>query len=137
MSQFVDTNVFVRFITEDDPDKAQRSLHLFQRANRGDLELATSEAVVAEIVYVLASPVIYGFHREEIADRLGAVLVGNGIRLDHKEVVLNALHRYGESRLAFIDCLCIEHVKRAEYQGAIFSYDRDLDRIPGIIRLEP
>lgn len=137
MSEFVDTNIFVRLLTGDDAEKSARSLELFQRANRGEIELATSEAVVAEVVYVLASPAIFRTPRGEIATRLGALLVGNGIRLEHKDIVLDALQQYGESNLHFIDCLCVAHARRDPFQGKIYSYDRGLDRVPGIRRLEP
>jgi len=33
VSEFVDTNVFVRLLTRDDTEKASRSFDLFQRAN--------------------------------------------------------------------------------------------------------
>lgn len=137
LSEFVDTNIFVRLLSRDDPEKAERSLDLFRRANRGEIELATSEAVVAEVIYVLASPQIYRTPRIEIAARLGALLAGGGLRLEHKDVVLEALQQYGDTNLSFIDCLCVAHARRPPFMGAIYSYDRGLDRLAGIRRLEP
>ena len=136
MSEFVDANIFVRLLTRDDPQQSRRSLALFQRAERGEVELMTSEAVVAEVVYVLASPVLYATPRPEVAARLGAALVNKDLRLDHKESVLLALDRYGTTNLHFADCLCVEHAQREALTG-IYSYDQDLDRVPGVRRLEP
>jgi len=99
--------------------------------------LRTSEAVVAEVVYVLASPVMYGTPRSVISSRLGALLSGNSLRLDHKDAVLDALQWYGESNFHFVDCLCVAHAGREPLTGSIYSYDRGFDRIPGIRRLEP
>lgn len=99
--------------------------------------MATSEAVVAEVVYVLASPGIYGISRQFMAERLGALLAGNGLRIEHKVAILEALQMYGETDLSFVDCLCAAHAKRAPYSGAIYSYDRGLDRVPGVRCLEP
>jgi predicted nucleic acid-binding protein len=137
VSEIVDTHVFVRLLTQDDPMKATRCLELLQRANRGKSDLATSEAVIAETVYVLASRRLYGLPREEIAVRLGAVLAGSRLRLDHKDAVLEALQLYGSTHLHFVDCLCVAHARQEAFPHAVYSYDQDLDSIAGIRRLEP
>jgi predicted nucleic acid-binding protein len=137
VSGFIDANIFVRLVTQDDPDEAMRCLELLERANRGEIELVTSEAVIAETIFVLASPRLYGRPREEITSRLGAVLTGSRLRLDHKETVLGALELYGSTRLHFVDCLCVAHARRPAVPHAVYSYDRGLDGIPDIPRLEP
>ncbi len=53
--RWLDTNIVLRFLTNDDPAKARACLELFQRVQRGDEELATSETIVAEVTYVLTS----------------------------------------------------------------------------------
>lgn len=136
MSEFIDTNVFIRLLIGDDPEKEERCLSLFQRARRGDITLATSETIVAEIVYVLSSWSTYRLPRERIAAALQPVLAIPGLRLEHKDSVLQALVLWEESTLDFEDCLAIEHVRRMGLDG-IYSYDRGLDRIPGVRRLEP
>ena len=137
MSEFVDTNIFVRLLTRDDLEKAERCLALFERANQGELQLVTSEAVIAETVYVLASPGIYGTPREAISISLSTLIAQSGLRLDHKEAILEALELYGSTRLHFIDCLCVAHTRREGPPQLVYSYDRELDRIPGIQRREP
>jgi predicted nucleic acid-binding protein len=136
MSEFVDTNVFLRLLTGDDPRKAARCLALFQRAQQGDVELVTSESVVAEVVFVLASPANYRMLRPTIASALRPLLRNPGLRIDHKGSVIQALDRWEQSRLDFEDCLSVEYVRRLQL-AAIYSYDRDFDRVPGLTRLEP
>ena len=46
-SLFVDTNVFLRFLTNDDPAKAKRAEILFRDALRGKVKLVTSLLVIA------------------------------------------------------------------------------------------
>ena len=58
LGEFVDTNVFIRLLARDDPEKTRRCLALLQRAERGEAQLVTSESVVAEVVYVLSSPAL-------------------------------------------------------------------------------
>lgn len=49
---FVDTNIFVRYLTKDDPAKAQACYELFKQAAANQITLTTTEAVIAEIVYL-------------------------------------------------------------------------------------
>lgn len=137
MSGFVDTNFFVRLLVQVDREAAQRCFALLQRAERGEVELVTSEAVIAQTVYVLSSPCLYGVPRQEISARFGSVLSGSRVRLVGREAVLNALELYGASNLSFIDCLCVMHARRETPPHGLYSFDRELDRVPGIRRLEP
>ena len=137
MSGFIDTNVLVRLLTQDDRDKSERCSELFRRANRGAVELATSEAVLAETVFVLSSPRLYAMSREAIALLLGSLLAGSRLVLDHKNAVLSALELYGRTDLHFVDCLAVAHAHRAEAPHTVYSYDRELDDVPGIQRREP
>ena len=43
-------NVFLRFLTNDDPAKAKKAEALFRNAIQGHITLATSLLVVAEII---------------------------------------------------------------------------------------
>jgi uncharacterized protein len=136
VSEFVDTNIFLRLLTRDDPRKAARCLGLFQRAQRGEVSLVTSESIIAEITFVLSSKATYRLPRVTVATALRPVLANPGLRVDHKGAVLRALDIWEGSNLDFEDCLSVEHVRRADLAG-IYSYDRDFDRVPDIRRLEP
>lgn len=136
MTALVDANIFVRLLTGDDPDKAARCLALFRRARLGEIKLATSESIIAEVTYVLTSPRSYRLPRADVAAALRPLLIDPGLQIDHKLVVLSAVDVWGASRLDFADCLSAARIRHASLDG-IYSYDRDFDRIPGIRRLEP
>jgi predicted nucleic-acid-binding protein len=103
VSDFVDTNVFIRLLTRDDLAKAQRCAALFRRARQGTARLVTSESVVAEIVYVLSSRATYQMARADIVTLLRPLLRIRSLRLEHKRSVLRALDRYATSSLDFED----------------------------------
>jgi predicted nucleic acid-binding protein len=136
VTEFVDANIFVRFLTGDDLAKAARCHELFERARRGEVSLFTSESVIAEITYVLSSPRTYGFSRASVAVALRPLIADPGIQIDHKETVLRAIALWGDSNFDLADCLSVEHVRRTGCDG-IYSYDRDFDRVAGVRRLEP
>lgn len=126
----------MRLLSADDPEKQERTLDLFERAQSGEIDLLTSEAIVAETVFVLTSARLYAASRETVAQSLLALLSIQSVHMDNKEVILAALQRFGASRFAFADCLCIEHARRRT-AGMVFTYDRGFDRVPDIRRLEP
>jgi predicted nucleic acid-binding protein len=136
MSAFVNANVLIRLLTQDDPAKARSSCRLLNRARRGEVELHLGEAIIAEGVFVLSSPRLYAQPRTEIAYALQPVLENRGRRLDHKQSVLAASRRWAASALDFPDCVAIEHALR-EDGGAIYSYDDDFNGIPGVTRHLP
>lgn len=136
--KFVDTNVFLRFLTRDDETKAEACLRLFQRLDAGLDEATTCEAVLAEVVYVLSSRgSAYNLPAEEIAARLRPLLSARGLKLPNKRMYLRALDLYETySPLDFEDALAVAHMERQKI-SAIVSYDRDFDRVTQVSREEP
>ncbi|MCL4488795.1 MAG: type II toxin-antitoxin system VapC family toxin [Chloroflexi bacterium] len=134
--RFVDTNVFLRHLTGDDPKKARACFELFQRAQRKEVTLTTSEAVIAEIVYVLSSKQVYALTREEIRARLYPLLSLPGLRLTHRKAYLRALDLYVSYPLDFEDAILAAQMERQKVRE-VYSYDREFDRVPSIERLEP
>jgi predicted nucleic acid-binding protein len=135
--KFLDTNIFLRYLVRDDPVKARATRALFQRIRRGAEIGATSEAVVAEIVYVLSSPRWYRFTHADISARLRPLIALRGVRMSHKRTVLHALNVYAaHAFLDFEDALTVAHMKRLGITE-VLSYDSDFDRIDSTQRIEP
>lgn len=136
VERFLDTNIFIRYFTKDDPVKAARCFELIQRLKRGEERATTSESVLAEVVYVLSSKRHYGLPRDVIRKHLGPVIELRGLRLSSKTLYLRALELYVAHEIDFEDALTATHV---ELQGlkAVLSYDRGFDEIVGDAREEP
>ncbi len=134
--RFVDTNVFLRYFTRDDPDKAQRCYELFQRVKSGAEQVTTSESIIAEVVYVLASPRQYAVPRTDIRALLLSMLTLKGMRLSNRRLYVRALDVYAEHGIDFEDALTVAHVERQRLD-AVLSYDRDFDQVGGVTREEP
>jgi predicted nucleic acid-binding protein len=136
--QFVDTNIFIRYLTKDDPQKAAACYHLFERAKRNEVELTTSEAVLAEIVFILSSKRLYNLARQDIRIRLYSLLSLPGLKLPNRRQYLRALELYSNNPIDFEDALSVATMERQKIDE-IYSYDKDFDRIKNsaIVRLEP
>jgi uncharacterized protein len=133
---FLDTNIFLRYLTGDNPDQAARAFALLQRVEQGAQRATTTEAVLTEIVYVLASKRLYAVPRGTIRQRLHDLLDLRGLRLRDKTVYRRALDLYASTTLDFEDCII---VARMEHDGitALASFDRGFDVIPSVTRVEP
>lgn len=129
-SLFVDTNVFLRFLTNDDPAKAKRAETLFRDALRGKVKLATSLLVIAEIVWTLES--FYKLEKPDIAEKVEKILNTPNLHCPEAPLLFMALDIYVHANIDFVDAYNAFHMKE---QGLteILTYDRKhFTRIPWV-----
>jgi predicted nucleic-acid-binding protein len=98
---FVDTNVLLRFLTNDVPEQAAAAEALFQRAAIGELGLITNSMVLAELVWVLES--YYHLLRPEVRERVLAVVHMEGLTLPDADLVSDAMFTYEVCKVDFVD----------------------------------
>ena len=130
MSAFLDTNVVIHHLTSDPPDQATGAT----AALRGAERLLLVDLVVAEIVFVLES--VYEVGRGRIAQLVRSLLAFPAVSVGDAQVLLRSLEIYEHHRLHFAEAYL---AACAELSGAgrVLSFDRALDRIGSIERLEP
>lgn len=133
---FVDTNIFIRYFTADDPQKEKASFHLFEKARNNTITLTTSESILAEVVFVLSSRNLYNVSRTEIHTLLSGILALSGLRLPHRAQYQRALDLYVSYPLDFEDALMVAQMERQKVK-VVYSYDQDFDRIESVKRIEP
>jgi len=132
---FVDTNLFIRYLTNDDIEKANRVEELLDRAALGKVRLITCEVVLAEVVWVLES--YYNLNNAQIADHLEAILATPGLNVLNGKVVEKAIEYYQNENIDFIDAYIVSLMNRLNI-SSIYSFDKKhLKRIKSIKRLEP
>lgn len=118
---FVDTNVFLRFLTNDDPAKAKRAEALFRSAVEGRAELRTSLLVIAEMVWTLES--FYGLEKPDVADKVAVILNTPHLACPEARVIRPALDLYVRENIDFIDAYHAFSLKD-EGLGRIATFDR-------------
>ncbi len=134
-SCFVDTNLFIRYLTNDDPAKAERVERRLREAAVGKVRLVTAEMVIAEIVWVLESS--YGLKSAEVAPLVRAILATPGLDVLNAPLVARALEHYEAHNIDFIDGY-IAAVMEKQGITEVFSFDRKhISRIHAISRKEP
>lgn len=130
MTAFVDTNILIRHLTGDPPDLASRATAFLAQAD----ELLLPDLIVAEIVYVLES--YYEVPREEVARLVRSVIAFDAIRTLDPALILRSLEMYVTHRLDFAEAYLVASAESSDV-GDIASFDRAIDRVPTINRIEP
>ena len=134
-SCFIDTNLFIRYFTNDDPEKADRVEKLLAEAAKGKLKLVTTEMVIAEIVWVLESA--YSLKNTDITPLIRGILATPGIEVINSIQVARAIELYESINIDFIDGY-IAAVMEKQGITELYSFDRKhISRITGISRKEP
>lgn len=129
-SLFVDTNVFLRFLTNDDPVKAKRAEILFRDALRGKVKLATSLLVIAEIIWTLES--FYNLEKSDIAGKVEKILNTPNLYCPEAPLLYMALDFYTHANIDFVDAYNAFHMKD-QGLAEILTYDRKhFARIPWV-----
>lgn len=130
MTAFVDTNVLIRHLTADPPDMGARATAFLAEAD----ELFLVDLIAAETIYVLES--FYEVDRARVAEMLRAIVAFPAIRVLDESLVFRALEIYEIHRLDFADAYVVAF---AEITGdnEVVSFDRSIDRVSTVTRVEP
>src|SRR5262245_49377474 len=132
--RLLDANVIVRYLVQDHPAHARAATKIFEACDHGELTLVLLPAVLAECVFVMES--FYKHQREDIARVLSDLISSPGIYLAQMDIHLDALNRYNQSKLHFVDCVIA--ATAANGNIAIASFDHDFKKFPDVrVELEP
>ena len=133
-NKFVDTNVFLRYLTKDNLSKYERCREMFKRALEGQITISTSGMVIAELIWTLLS--YYKVPKAEVVEKVSVILGTENLFVPDKDALADALVLYGRKNIDFIDAYNAVFIK---YQGMreIYSYDEDFENIEDFERKEP
>ncbi len=93
-----------------------------------------ADVVVAECVYVLES--FYEVERQRIAELMRAAIALPSIKTVDRASLLRALEVYEVDRLGFAEAYLVAQAE-ATGVGTILTFDRTVDRVATVTRLEP
>ncbi len=132
--RFLDTNILLRYLTNDNIPKAKRAFGLLLRVEQGEEKVITSPLVIFETIFTLQS--FYKLPRQEIKDLVLPIISLRGLYLPGKNVYYPAFDFYVTQNVSFADAYNAAYMM-SEHVSDIYSWDTDFDKIEGITRLEP
>ena len=130
MTAFIDTNILVRHLTGDPPAMAKRATAFL--ASQPELYLA--DLIAAETVYVLES--FYKAPRDQIATAMRSLIALRSMFTVDPALLLRAIEVYEVDRLDFAEAYLVACAESAGV-GTIASFDKAIDRVTTVTRLEP
>ncbi len=136
----VDANYFLRYlvrpVTDHDRTMSERAATLFRLVHAGQETFTTSDAAVAEVVFILSSRRHYGLPRAEVSDLLKPILRLPGCKLPGKRRCLRALDLWiTRPNLSFVDALVATQAQ--ELGRPLATFDGELAKIPGVAVWHP
>lgn len=133
---FIDTDVIIRFLTGDDPKKQARATILLKKVEDGKLILEAPDTVIADTIYVLASPKLYAKSRTEIRAYLTPIISLPGFHIQNKRVLMRAVEIYSNTNKDFGDAMLVATMEQHK-STRLYSYDRGFEAFSNITRVEP
>ena len=129
---FLETSIFIRYFTEDDPRKFQDCVRLLEIIEKGKLLPYPSNIVVFEILFVLTG--IYQFSKKDVIEAIKKILTLRNLALIEKTNTKRAIKLFEKYSIKFPDCLIATQIP----QGVkIVTYDDDFKKIDGLTSIDP
>jgi predicted nucleic acid-binding protein len=133
---FVDSNIFLRHLTNDDLERGPACFGVIQALEQGTLSAWTSDLVIAEVVLVLSKKRTYNLDRQRIADLLLPLVELPGLKVPHKRMYRRVFALYTAYPIDYVDAFHAALVERLG-GGEVLSYDAHFDLLPQVTRREP
>ena len=131
---FVDTNIFLRYLTRDDLSRFEKCREIFRKATRGEIVLITSAMVVAELMWTLLS--YYKVPKIDVIEKVSIIVGTESLHIPEKDMIADALVLYGRKNMDYIDAYNAVFMMQ-QGLSEIYSYDEAFDGVEGIQRKEP
>lgn len=123
----LDTNVLVRYLTQDDAEQSAQAVALIEgAASRGE-RLFISQIVLCEVVWVLRSA--FRTARDELISVLEAIVATSQFVIQDAAVTRRALERFKAGDADFADYVMGENALAAGCKR-VLTFDRKLLREP-------
>lgn len=134
-SLFIDTNIFLRYYAKEDEETYQACRQLLQHVAVKKLQAVTSTVVLSELYFVCKT--FYKMDKTDCLTILRNLQSYKGLGLLDTYDFSATLDLFEQYKVKFVDSLIASLKPIGDGKMAVISYDKDFDKIAGVIRLEP
>jgi predicted nucleic-acid-binding protein len=123
----IDTNILVRFLTQDDPVQARRAERLLTTRCSATQPGWISVIVLCEVFWVLVRG--YRYPREQIISAIAQLLRTAELEIEDSDLVREALERFASVKCDFADALIgLRNQRRGASQT--YTFDQNAATLP-------
>ncbi len=119
----LDTNVLVRYLTQDDPDQAARASRIMETCCTKDEPGLVSLVVLCELVWVLGGA--YGYEKKLVIEVLEQIMAISELQVEAEDIARSALAAFRQGSADFADYVIIIS-NRARGSTVTYSFDKKL-----------
>jgi predicted nucleic-acid-binding protein len=123
----LDSNILVRYLTQDDAAQSRRANQLVDEALRSGESLYLNHVVMCELNWVLSRA--YGYERAELVEALEKILSAAQFEFEDKNLLWLALEGFRQQGADFADCL-IGIKNAAAGCGTTLTFDKRAGGLP-------
>ena len=124
----LDTNVLVRFLTQDDDAQFQVAADLIEGCTR-DVPGYVCREVMIELVWVFEQA--YKYSREEIADALLRIVTASQLLVENAQDIASIVNLYRDEGYDFADLMIRQAAQRTENR-ILKTFDQKLAKLDGV-----
>lgn len=117
---YLDSNILIRFFTNDDPKKALKVKQLLKK----EKEITISDVVFPELEYVLTG--LYKITKKELVSIFKFLTSQNNIKINNELKEATAI--FEKKNLDIVDCIIAAY----SLKGKLASFDDDLLKVKNI-----
>lgn len=129
---FLDSNIFIRFLTRDNEKMYHDCLNFFELIKNGKLRPYTSNIVILETIFVLTK--IYKFPKQDVLKDMKLLWHLRNLTLIEVTDTKKALKYYQKYSVKYQNCLIASQVPE---KIKLVTYDRDFKKIKEIQKANP
>jgi len=133
MISLLDTNVIVRFLTENSNEKFKGVYNFFQNIEQGKIIVELKLIVLFQTIFVLKS--FYKVPKKQIIKAMKGLLKFKGLKITDKKTVVSMMDIWDSNNIEIVDAYLIACLEKNS-QNILYSYDKDFDKFK-IKRHEP
>ena len=121
----VDSNVFVRYLINDEPLQYRDAEKFFSSARNETIKMFVLSEVILEVEYVLRK--VYKISRKDISEKLLSILKMKYLHIEKQESLISSLKFYVKSNVDLVDALV--YVESRKRDLIVLSFDNDFKKI--------
>lgn len=123
----LDTNILVRYLTQDDPDQAKKATKEVEKGLSAGQMFFIADIVMCELVWVFESA--YDYNRQEIVPVLENILRTRQFQFENKDLLWLSLAYYRKKKGDFADHL-IGYIDQKAGCHETLTFDAELKNNP-------
>lgn len=122
---FIDTNIILRFLLKDNKIQYPQARKIFEKTERGKINIWTTDVVILELIWTLKS--LYGYDRFTIKEKVEGMFALPNFDILNKKLILQALQDFANKNLDFADAYNYQLAKKEGKK--ILSFDKDFKKL--------